>query len=155
MNIAWIHDKLVIDYRAREWCKLPYPNHPKGCPNYGNRESCPPRAPLIENFFDLKRPILAVFCGFKLNEHVERMRILHPDWSERQLKCVLYWQRSVNKRLRGLCKLYSYTYAGSIYTLCPEAMGLNVIKTMKRVGLPIHSRPEDIVFKVGCVGMGI
>mgnify|MGYP000090947200 CR=1 FL=1 len=152
MNIAWVTHELVIDYRAREWCKLPYPNHPHGCPNYNHRATCPPEAPLIENFIDLSRPVLAVFCGFKLNEHIERMHQKHPDWSERQLKCVLYWQGSVNKRLRDLAKLYSYTYASSIYTLCPEAMGVNVIKTMKKVGLPIYPRPKDIVFKVGLIG---
>ncbi|KKK81159.1 hypothetical protein LCGC14_2816310, partial [marine sediment metagenome] len=35
MKILEVTNDLIIDHRAREWCKLPYPNHPRGCPNYG------------------------------------------------------------------------------------------------------------------------
>ena len=39
--------EVVVDYRARDWCRLPYPDHPRGCPNFGRRADCPPMAPLI------------------------------------------------------------------------------------------------------------
>jgi hypothetical protein len=143
---------LVVDYRAREWCKLPYPDHPKGCPNYGKKPACPPNAPLINEFIDLNKTIWFVVVKFNLGEHTKRMRIKYPNWSDRQARCVLYWQPRVNKRLKYLCKSYSEGIENSVYTTCPEAMGVNVIQTSKTLGIPIHSRPKDVVYKIGLIG---
>lgn len=145
-------ESLIIDYRARDWCKMPYPGHKSGCPNYNHRSDCPPKVETIENYFDLTKDVHAVVCQFNLKEHIEKMRLKHPNWSERQLKCVLYWQPRVRKELKEMIKQYSLALPGSISTTCPEAMGVNVIKTMKKIGLPIHPRPQDIVYKIGFIG---
>ena len=142
---------LVIDYRAREWCKLPYPDHPRGCPNFGQRASCPPEAPLVENHFDLSQPVWLIAVGFDLQHHIGRMRVKHPNWPDRQARCILYWQGSVNKELRSLTQ-YLVEGTGRIYTLCPEAMGVQVIKTASRAGVPIRPRPTDYVYKVALAG---
>ncbi len=81
------------------------------------------------------------------------MKAKHPQWSDRQAKCVLYWQGGVNKALREECQLYVSQRCGLVYNLCPEAMGVNVIKTCKAIGLPIKPRPVDTVFKVGLLGV--
>jgi predicted metal-binding protein len=143
---------LIIDYRAREWCKLPYPDHPRGCPNYGIKSSCPPKAPLIEESFNLDKEIWLIIVEFNLHDHINHMKARHPEWSERQARCVLYWQPKVNKILKEACSKFSNTLSSSIFTTCPEALGVNVIQTVKNLGIPIHSRPKDIVFKVGLVG---
>ena len=143
--------RLVIDYRAREWCKLPYPNHPFGCPNYGMRDSCPPNAPLIQDYIDLSQPLWLTVIVFNLAEHILKMKQGHPSWSDRQAKCVLYWQGSVNKELR----LQSSRFAKAnnlLYTLCPEAMGVQVIKTAQLIGIPIKPRPTDYVYKIALLG---
>lgn len=142
---------LVIDYRSREWCKLPYPDHPHGCPNYNYKATCPPRVCLVEDYIDLDRPLWLVVEPFDLASHISRMRTKHPDWSVRQLKCVLYWQGGVNSRLGKGCQELA-SAVGGIYTICPEAMGVQVIKTTKRTGIPIKPRPDGYVFKVGLVG---
>ena len=82
----------VIDYTVRALCVEPYEAHPKGCPNVGKCDRCPPEAPLFDRFFDTSKPIYAIVNEFDLGSHVERLRVKHPDWSERQLRCVLYWQ---------------------------------------------------------------
>lgn len=144
--------ELVIDYRAREWCKLPYPDHPRGCPNYGKKDSCPPNAPLIEDFVDIRNHLWLIAIEFDLTSHVQRMLSLHPKWSNRQARCVLYWQPRVNRELREATLRYSYTIWGSVYTLCPEAMGVDVIKTARKCGIPIVSRPIETVYKVALIG---
>lgn len=144
-------EKIIIDYRARDWCKLPYPDHPFGCPNYGVRNTCPPNAPLIENYFDLSQPLWFTIVAFDLSEHILKMKQKHPHWSDRQAKCVLYWQGSVNKELR-LATTHFAKNNGLAYTLCPEAMGVQVIKTAKLVGIPIKPRPIDYVFKIALLG---
>lgn len=154
-NLYEITNDLVIDYRAREWCKLPYPNHPKGCPNYGKRLFCPPEAPLIEAFFDLSKQLWLVVVTFDLALHIHRMKTLHPDWSDRQARCVLYWQGSANKELKELCRHWVWSKPGTDYSLYPEAMGVNVIRTAKAIGLPIKARPMDTVFKIALMGYPI
>jgi predicted metal-binding protein len=94
---------VVIDYRARAWCRLPYPNHPNGCPNFGKSEECPPKAPLFEAI--IKPPFTLVAVRFNLEEHVRKMKEKHPNWSEKKTKCLLYWQRKVNKRLKKFVKV--------------------------------------------------
>uniref|UniRef100_A0A6M3KBC7 Uncharacterized protein n=1 Tax=viral metagenome TaxID=1070528 RepID=A0A6M3KBC7_9ZZZZ len=145
-------NKLVIDYRAREWCKMPYPDHPKGCPNYDKKEGCPTSVQLVEDYFDLTKDHYFVVVQFDLGSHIEKMKGKHPKWSDRQARCVLYWQGSVNKILKEECKLHTFQQAGLLSNLCPEAMGVNVIKTCKALGLPIKPRPTDTVFKVAMLG---
>ena len=144
--------KLVLDNRARDWCKLSYPDHPKGCPNYNKKRGCPPQAPFIGDYFDLTKNHYFVVVQFDLGSHINRMKARHRNWSDRQARCVLYWQGSVNKTLREECELYALQRE-LIYNLCPEAMGVNVIKTCKAFGIPIKPRPTDTVFKVGMLGI--
>ena len=143
---------LRINYKAREWCKLPYPDHPRGCPNFGKKVTCPEQAPLIEDFINLNKPKIILAVEFNLSEYVEKMRTKHPYWSDRQLRCLLYWQGSVNKELRllisaviGLNKLLKIT-------TCPEAMGINVIETARRIGILVELKPRTKVFKIAIGG---
>jgi hypothetical protein len=152
-----VTDKLIIDYRAREWCKLPYPGHdgkrgrPLGCPNYGKKKGCPPEAPLIENYADRGTSIFFMVTSFDLGKHMDRMKIIHPEWSDRQARCCLYWQAGVRKELESETKRVIKSGFGSIYTLCPEAMGVSVILTLLKLGIAIKVHPEKIVYKVSLI----
>jgi hypothetical protein len=91
-----------------------------------------------------------VVVTFDLQTHINKMLSKHPDWSDRQARCVLYWQPKVNKQLENEAKLFC-AFKPLKYTTCPEAMGVNVIKTAKRLGLPISSRPQNIVYQIALV----
>ena len=148
---AYQVERLILDYRAREWCKLPYPDHPLGCPNYGMRCTCPPKAPRVEDYFDLSRALWLIVVPFNLAGHISAMRQKHPNWSERQARCVLYWQAGVNKELRLEASRFARNN-GLIYTLCPEAMGVQVIRTARLLEIPISPRPIDYIFKIALLG---
>jgi len=141
-------DNVVIDLRARDWCKLPYPNHSKGCPNYGKKSSCPPHAPLFESF--VTSPFTLVAVGFNLAEWAERMKEKHPMWSDRQARCCLYWQGKVRKRLREECDKIALDNDLIVYT--PEAMGVHVFKTCELVGLKLERNPQHFVWKIAIIG---
>lgn len=145
---------IIVDYRAREWCRLPYPDHPRGCPNYNHKSGCPPMVAKIESFIDLDKKVLLVVEPFDLAGYINVMRSKHPLWSDRQLRNVLYWQGHVNKVLSTECSLLAKRIGG-VWTTCPEAMGVDVIRTVRRFGIPIKPRPTDWVFKIGLVGMRI
>lgn len=141
-------DSVVTDLRAREWCKLPYPNHPKGCPNYGKKTSCPPKAPLFESF--VKAPFTLVGVGFNLAEWAKAMKEKHPKWSDRQARCCLYWQGKVRKKLREVCNRMALDNELIVYA--PEAMGVHVFKTCEKVGLKLERNPQDFVWKIAIIG---
>lgn len=150
--IIEVTDKLAIDYRARDWCKLPYPDHPHGCTNIGKKPECPPEVPLIEDWLDLGHPHGIVVVSFNLAEFAARMRSRHPKWSDRQCRCCLYWQGTINKTLKNAILDFQKVYPDVISTLKPEAMGVNVFKTVRKFGVPIKVRPKDTVYKVALIG---
>lgn len=155
-NVVALPDReyLVIDYRARDWCLISYPNHPHGCPNYGHKATCPPQAPRIEEFINLEKRVWLAYEVFDLEAHEAKMLSMHPQWSKRQARCILYWQAQVNARLKKHChNLLANLHCG-VYTLCPEAMGVHVIRTARKLGIPVEPRPIRIVHKVALLGFG-
>ena len=155
-----IHDvtgKLVIDYNAAgHWCRRPYQNHPTGCPNHGHKATCPPEAMSLHRFIDINAKCWFVVAKFNLHEHMEKMRKKCPTWSDRQLRCILYWQGAVRKVLReatmDLVSKLNSEGVSVVHTPCPEAMGLYVIATGQAIGLPITLVPVDTVYKIALVG---
>ena len=144
---------LIVWYETSEWCKLPYPRHPSGCPNFGKREDCPPKA---SKFWALiKAPYFLVGICFNLHQHIEKMRENHPDWSEAQLKCLLYWQNTVNKRLRQLGLKVASQIPNSMILFKPEANGVDVFKTAENVGIYLERNPQFFVWKIAIIGVKV
>ena len=152
MAVKEVTQNLRLDKRSREWCLLPYPNHPYGCPNYGMRDTCPPAAPLVQEFIDIQRSLWLVVVAYDIGKQAERMLQQHPDWSQRQARNLLYWQGGVNADLDIQARVFVQEHPGTIYTLCPEAMGVNMIATAQRAGIPVKVRPDPWVYKMALVG---
>lgn len=136
-------NKLVLSNQSSNWCKLPYPNHPKGCPNYGNSFRCPPKSPHVTNVFDFEKPVYFVHSEFDLKAHAEKMKEKHPKWSERQCRCVLYWQSRSRKQMKERVDFACQMVKANRVESCPEAMGVNVFATAMTSGL-ILDKTKDI-----------
>lgn len=147
---------LRLNLKARDWCRLPYPDHAHGCPNFNHKPTCPSQVPLLFDYFDLSQPLYLLAIQFNLAAHVARMLKSNPGWSDRQARCVLYWQGHVNKELAEtastVCASLVQSGRKCIYTTCPEAMGVNVIATALRCGVPIKVKPTDTVYKIAFIG---
>jgi len=155
---------VVIDERARDgtWCLLPYGKkidrrgrevwrHPKGCPNWNKKDKCPAHAPHFEDV--AIPPYWLVQVPFNLREHHARMREKHPDWSEAQVRCILWWQTGVNARLKRLAKEVRDSLPGkNILLEVPEANGVNLFATCARVGLMLKANPTNVAHKMMIVG---
>lgn len=135
--------RLVVSDHVGRWCQLPYPNHPKGCPNFWEaKEECPPKAPSVDEYFDLSRALYFVHSEFDLNAHADMMKQRHPHWSDRQCRCVLYWQSRSRKQLKQRTSKAASLLGTDAMTMIPEAMGVNVYVTARLAGLrlePIRS----------------
>ena len=135
--------KIVLSKKTGDWCLIPYHGHPKGCPNYG-RVGCPPIGADPKKTFRERiiTPVYMVYSEFDLKAHMKRMQKKHPDWSERQLRCVLYWQNTSRKQLRErvahviLTSGFEKHYTITLY--CPEAYGMNVYATAQKHGFKLE-----------------
>ena len=134
--------KMVCSKDIPYYCKLPYPGHPKGCPNYGKRQDCPPNTPFVLDLLDESKKMYLVYSEFNLDNHVEKMRFKFPTWSERQLRNVLYWQPTSKKQLRERCTIACEIF-GCRYVLTKgEAYGVNFYATAFHSGLKLERIKE-------------
>ncbi len=150
MNYAVVEP--VIDLSVRGLCVRPYTNHPQGCPNFDKKSGCPPSAPTITDTLNLHQPIYAIWNRFDFSEHVERMRKLHPKWSQRQCECCLYWQGSARKQLRNIIAGFLAQYRGLVVIACPEAQGVNVTETIRRIGIDLEWPPQNHTYQIVLAG---
>ena len=149
---GWLVVNPVMDETVRQLCVQRYPGHPNGCPNFGKKPGCPPKAPLLSDTLDVARPVYAVFNVFDFGGHVERMRRKHPDWSERQLACCLYWQPTARKHLQGLLREFCRGHRALRIVGCPEAQGVNVTETMRRAGIELEWPPRTVTYQIALAG---
>ena len=150
--MPWIQVQPVVDITVRSLCYQSYPLHPKGCPNFGKREDCPPEAPIIEDVLDLSKEIYVVYNVYQFGEHVAKMRHKHPEWSERQVRCCLYWQGKARKQLRHEVTQFLCEHPDLYVVKCPEAQGVNLTDTMKDVGIELEWPPEKVAYQIVLAG---
>jgi hypothetical protein len=113
---------------------------------------CPPGSPVIHQRLDLAVPVYAIVNEFDLAEHVGRMHHAHPDWTQRQLECCLYWQNRARRELELTIVKFLLTNRVDQVERCPEAGGVNVTETLHRVGIELEWPPRKIVRQVALAG---
>ncbi|KKN09286.1 hypothetical protein LCGC14_1048120 [marine sediment metagenome] len=128
-------NKIIFSKQTPDWCKLEYPNHKHGCPNYNKSDRCPPKAPFLYTVFDINYPLYLVHSEFNLTNHINKMKKKLPHWTDRQLRNVLYWQDTSRGQLRQRIE-EAHMLLGTIHAeTTPEAMGVNVYATAVLNGL--------------------
>jgi len=143
----------IIDLHVRLYCRLPYPGHPRGCPNFARRAICPPQAPRFEKLIDMTKPIYCIYYKFDLRAHVQRLLAKHPDWSERKLRCCLYWQNTARKQLKLKCESFLLDHPDYIILTCPEGNGVDVDATIKQIGIELQWPAVDCAYKIALAGV--
>lgn len=145
---------ILLEYEPRYLCERRYAGHPRGCPNYGDRPSCPPSAEIwTPDSFD-NHITFVVWNVFQFGAHVAEMRKKHPGWSERQCACCLYWQGGARKRLGKILDQFrqwswkSHAPETPLIYTCPEAHGVNVTATMKRIGIKLEWPPKQYALQI-------
>jgi predicted metal-binding protein len=155
-NMREFTKNIVIDYKVRHLCKMPYNGHSNGCPNYNTRIMCPPARPKIKDVFNITKGFWIIWNEFDINAHVEKMKSKHPSWSQRQLRCCLYWQTTARKQLEieiQKCLLYLQNIRWIVAVArVPEAMGLDVTATMKNINVELEWPPFNIARQIAIIG---
>ncbi|MEM5789005.1 MAG: hypothetical protein AAGU11_16960 [Syntrophobacteraceae bacterium] len=130
-------DRIVYSAKVGEWRRLPYPGHPKGCPNQGRPPFCPPNSTALVDYLDTARPVYLVFEYFWLKNHADGMREKHPGWTDRQCRNLLYWQGIVRAGLKRNVAAAMSILGCDVVTYCPEGQGVNVFATARLAGLAL------------------
>jgi len=146
--MPWQPAEVVHQHDVRKLCVSAYHGHKQGCPNHGKKEGCPPKAPLLSDICDPAYPTFVIWNRFEFGEHVARMKELHPQWSDYQLACCLYWQGTARKTLGVQLKEFELFKPVYSVTTCPEGMGVNVTETMKRLGVELEWPPVKYAYQV-------
>jgi predicted metal-binding protein len=138
----------VCDHRIKAHCLDPYYKHPKGCPNWGVKIGCPPEAPFFSDVYSKDVYIGAV--KFNFEEYLFSRRQTHPDWTERAIRNPRHWQGHVRSEMRQFLFDYLSNHPeinGEILTN-PEALGVNLFATCKKVGIQLEQTPQKFVYQV-------
>jgi hypothetical protein len=151
---------LEYKYSIQNLCRAPFHGHPKGCPNYGRKESCPPDLLLIDELLDLHSDMYVIYTEFPVGKFAERMRIAHPEWSKhpRQWYNPRLWQETARKEHRREIMKFMNEYPALYVSQSPEAHGVVVSSLMKQLGIelnwdwpPAHSL-ENKVYRISLAG---
>ena len=136
-------------------CRRSYPGHPHGCPNWNRKRGCPPGAPLINGVLDFNHPVFLVVTEFNLKTHALNMKTKHPNWSERQVYCCLYWQPAARKVHRQNVVTQMREHSLSKWVAAPEAHGVNVTRLLRDHGIELEWPPRDRVRIVSLLGFPV
>lgn len=130
---------------VRRWCGMPYPNHPKGCPNAGG---CDFFKDNIQSRIRQARRVHLIWVTFDLDQQEEFMAEKHPDWTPRQCRNLLYWQQRVRAELRWMA---NSLYPDGQLIVGAEGGGVDFYLTMRGLGVPLDTMRN--LHKVRVIGI--
>jgi hypothetical protein len=88
-----------------------------------------------------------VALEFNFGDYLRMMKDKHPDFSDYQLRCPIYWQGHLRKELRDFVAKHPVEgFLGALWT--PEAMGVDVTATCKQVGIELQWPPMEKSYMV-------
>jgi len=98
-------------------------------------------------------PLFIVVQNFDLEAHVKRMKERHPEWTDKQCQNLLYWQKSVVKKLKEKATAFLESQSDDLILLeVPEANGVDLFKTCENIGIFLERNPKKIVRKMMIIG---
>lgn len=146
---------IIMNPVVRQWCCLPYPHHPKGCPNYGGNPLCPPKAPYRPDILRKYDEFHIATIQFDICKYVELRKQSRPDDSDAQLRNLWHWQHAVKRRLRDAIKSSQIKFrevflsgAGAEGKQSMESAGVFVFATLQRNGIKFDRKARDSIVLV-------
>ncbi len=147
-------DKINECLSPRSMCIKPYKNHKYGCPNFVKLPTCPPNIPcMYDQIFDIS-DVYAVVTKFYLEEYFNKRREKRPDLAPGQIRNIRIWQPiDIKENDYAISEFYKENPNKSNYvsTRLLECMGVDVINTMKEVGVEIRFPVTEYAYRIAFV----
>ena len=144
-------EKVESCLSPRSMCIRPYKNHKYGCPNFGKLPTCPPNIPsMYDQIFDIS-DVYAIVTKFNLKDYFNKRREKRPDLPEGQIRNLRAWQPiAIKENDFAICDFYKENSDKKDYisSRLLECMGVDVINTMKEVGINIKFPVEDYAYRI-------
>lgn len=155
---------ILFKEEVREWCRLAYPDHPRGRRNYGKCDLCPPKAPYRADILDTFSHFKTIYAVFDFKRYKELVIEAHDQWTERQVENVLWWQSGVKNVLKQ--KVLSNYVRGARDIVADvilgagsgfgnyqsmESAGIDVFTTMRKNGIQMERRPINNITIVSLI----
>lgn len=142
-------NKITVNNKLKDtWCKLPYPGHPNGCPNYRKKRDCPPNTPFI--FDILEEPFWLVGIRFDIKNKGKPIEN-YSSFSEENCCCFPPGQNENIFRQEIQKTLGKESDIQILYK--PEAYGVDVFKTCKDNDLDLEFfPPKKYLWKIVVAG---
>lgn len=138
--------EVIYDIRARDgtWCAKKSDRYPKGCPNF---PQCPPKYPDFQTLQGYAW--YAIIEEFNIDAWEKSQAEKHKDehWSLKQLRNPRHWQKGVERRLKEKTYANSNRLLGDIILEKPEASGVDLVRTMAKVGMRFEWGEEAKIFR--------
>lgn len=135
----------------RSMCIKPYKNHKYGCPNFGKLDTCPPNIPcMYDQIFDVNE-VYALATKFDLEKYYQKRQKNRPDLPIGQIKNIRNWQPiTLKENDYAIAEFYKENpdKQDFISTRLLECMGVDVVNTMKRVGLYLTFPVEKYTYRI-------
>ncbi len=156
-DIRWVSREL-----RDKWCRKPYAGYPNGCPNYGKRDSCPPKAACARKLVETYQHFYLVYAWFRIAEFAVRRQARFPKWTTKQLRNPRHWQAQLKRMLReyianlgiGILGLHSVVLGtGSGFWGAPSMEGacINVFPTLRKAGIAHQVNPSSHITLVALI----
>ena len=146
--------KLSECLSPRSMCIRPYKGHKNGCPNYGKIPTCPPNIPcMYDQIFDIS-DVYAVVTKYNLEEHFNKRREKRPDLAEGQIRNLRVWQpTAIKDNDFAICEFFKENPDKRDYVSSRllECMGVDVVNTMKDVGIEIKFPVIEYAYRVAFI----
>ena len=138
----------------RSMCIRPYKNHKYGCPNFGKLPTCPPNIPcMYDQIFDIS-DVYAIVTKFYLEKYFNKRREKRPDLAEGQIRNIRIWQPiALKENDYAISEFYKENPSKNDYvsTRLLECMGVDVIRTMKEVGVEIKFPVTEYAYRISFI----
>lgn len=134
---------LEISNKYQHMCLQKNNSFRNGCPNYGKKPGCPPRN-LFNEDYDLTKPIYLISTDFDLTDHVQRIKIAHPIWTEKAIYNPRYWQAKARKLHEKDIADFLSEHPEYFVERSPEGAGINVNDLCTKLGINLEWPPRKI-----------
>lgn len=153
-------NKIIYDARAKDgtWCTMPYKSykgdkqHLKGCPEY---PKCINKRIDWMDINTYRYRWFSFVRKFSILDYALFMKNKNSKLTDNQCRCVLYYQKGINKTIKDtIKKWFNIKDFNKVILLDrPEANGINVYSTMSKHGLNLKANYDDIIYKMMFVGL--
>lgn len=133
---------VVQDLKMIALCRSPYYRHPLGCPNWNQKEGCPPHT---KRFLSVYEPAVYVaIARLDFGTYLKLKAKVHSAWTEKALKNPRHWQGHLRAAIRNFLTPDKIPMGFEIVKNA-EAMGINLFETCANAGFILERDPQNFV----------